>query len=87
MNIIEKKVNVTLCEDPIPYAYEEVPQLEAEDFNKRIESAWNMPQTEGLDFLVIYGDREHFSNIHYFCGYDIRWEESLMIIGQNIKER
>lgn len=85
MNIIEKKVNVTLCEDPIPYTYEEVPQLDAEDFNRRIESAWNMPQTEGLDFLVIYGDREHFSNIHYFCGYDIRWEESLMIIGRNQK--
>lgn len=85
MNIIEKKASITLCENPLPYAYEKIPELEAEDYARRIENAWAMPQTQALDFLVVYGDREHFSSIHYFCGYDPRWEESLLIIGKGQK--
>lgn len=44
-----------------------------------------MEQTAGYDFIVIYGDREHFPNIHYFTGYDPRWEESLLIVGRDRK--
>lgn len=39
-----------------------------------------MPQTAAYDHIIVYGDREHFSNIHYFTGYDPRWEESLLIL-------
>ena len=80
MTIIEKQVPLTLCEDPIPYAYDEVPKLTAEDYRARLTRLWNMPQTLAFDYIVIYGDREHFSNIHYFTGYDPRWEESLLIL-------
>jgi hypothetical protein len=33
-----------------------------------------------VSHLIIYGDREHFANIHYFTGYDPRFEESLLIL-------
>ncbi|WP_283682017.1 M24 family metallopeptidase [Parablautia sp. Marseille-Q6255] len=80
MNIIEKKTELTLCEQPIGYAYEEVPELTAWDYRQRIQKLWNMEQTKAYDFIIIYGDREHFSNIYYFTGYDPRWEESLLIL-------
>ncbi len=36
-----------------------------------------------LTHLVVYGDREHFANIAYLTGYDPRFEEALLIIGQD----
>lgn len=80
MNISEKKVSLTLCEDPIPYAYEEIPVLDAADYKERENRLWKMEQASAYDVIVVYGDREHFSNIHYFTGYDPRWEESLLIL-------
>lgn len=85
MKIIEKQAELTLCEKPVPYAYDEIPETTAEDYAGRIKAAWEMEQTAGYDFIVIYGDREHFSNIHYFTGYDPRWEESLLIVGRDRK--
>lgn len=35
----------------------------------------------GLDYAVLYGDREHFANIEYFTRYDCRFEEALFILG------
>jgi len=53
----------------------------AETYKKRIaralESAWSLYH---ITHLVVYGDREHFANIHYFSGYDPRFEESLLIL-------
>ena len=43
MEIVEKKISLSLCEEPIPYAYEESPVLTAEDYSKRIADMWAMP--------------------------------------------
>lgn len=83
MNIIEKRVPLTLCENPIPYAYEEVPELDAQDYADRVARLWAMPQAAAYDRIIVYGDREHFSNLHYFTGYDPRWEESLLILSRD----
>lgn len=80
MKIIEKKIPLTLCEDPSPYAYEEVPKLDAQDYKERLNRLWAIPQAAKYDHIVVYGDREHFSNIHYFTGYNPRWEESLLLL-------
>lgn len=34
----------------------------------------------GYTHVIIYGDREHFSNMEYFTKYDCRFEESLFIM-------
>lgn len=83
MTIVEKKINFWLDEKVIPYAYEEVPEFTAEDYAMRLSRIWAMPQAEQYDFIVIYGDREHFSNIYYFTGYDPRWEESMLILSRD----
>jgi len=57
---------------------------DAETYRKRIASAlkasWDRYKTT---HLVIYADREHFANIHYFTGYDPRFEESLLILAKD----
>lgn len=80
MKIIEKKIPLTLCENPLPCAYDEIPQLTAQDYQERLDQLWAMPQSQDYDYIIVYGDREHFSNIHYFTGYDPRWEESILIL-------
>jgi hypothetical protein len=36
-----------------------------------------------LDVLVVYGDREHFANLRYLCGFDPRFEEAALVVGRN----
>jgi len=86
MKIIEKKLKeFPLCEAPIDYAYEEFIEFTEEDYKKRRDKLWKLEQAKGYDLIIIYGDREHFSNICYFTGYDPRWEESLLILKRNEK--
>ncbi|MER8403690.1 hypothetical protein NKH16_02875 [Mesorhizobium sp. M1307] len=33
-----------------------------------------------FDVFVVYGDREHAANVAYLCGYDPRFEETLLVI-------
>jgi Metallopeptidase family M24 len=32
-------------------------------------------------WIVVYGDREHFANLAFLCGFDPRFEESLLLLG------
>lgn len=85
MNIITKHTNAIPCEMPMGSIYEDSCRLTREDFHYRVERLFSMPQAEEYNYFVIYGDREHFSNIQYFTGYDPRWEESLLILGRGRK--
>jgi len=78
--IVEKKVVLSLCENPESLTYTEVPKITGDDYQKRINALWEMPQAQQYTSIIIYGDREHFSNIHYFTGYDPRFEEALLIL-------
>src|ERR1039458_7460025 len=35
-----------------------------------------------LTHIVVYGDREHFANLAYLTGFDPRFEEALLIVGE-----
>src|SRR4051812_10839638 len=37
----------------------------------------------GLDWVAVYGDREHFANLTWLTGYDPRFEEALLLLGPN----
>ena len=56
------------------------PSLTTETYVQRIANARERAKALNLDVLVVYGDREHFSNIEYLTGYDPRFEEALLII-------
>lgn len=34
----------------------------------------------GYEALVVYGDREHFANIHWVTGFDPRFEEAVLVV-------
>ncbi len=35
----------------------------------------------GADWLIVYGDREHYANLTYLTGYDPRFEEGILLLG------
>lgn len=35
----------------------------------------------GADWVVVYGDREHYANLVYLTGFDPRFEEALLLLG------
>jgi len=54
--------------------------MQSEDYLFRIALLRKRMEKDGIDTAVLYGDREHFSNLEYFCGYDCRFEEALLIV-------
>lgn len=74
--------NVSIIKkEPEIYEYTQVPPVfGAEDYRKRIEMLLKRLAAEKCDFVVVYGDREHFANIEYFSGYDPRYEEALLVL-------
>ena len=62
--------------------YSEIPVFTAEDYLARIDRLFAQTEHRYTHF-VIYGDREHCSNIEYFSGYDPRFEESILVLAEN----
>lgn len=54
--------------------------MEKEDYLHRIALLREKMAQENIDITLIVGDREHFSNIEYFSGYDCRFEEGMLAI-------
>jgi len=56
------------------------PEISVETYRARLSSARERMARAGLDFLAVYGDREHFANLAYLTGLDPRFEESLLLV-------
>jgi len=56
------------------------PALQPSLYSSRIAAARQQARARGLDMLVVWGDREHSSNMAYLTGFDPRFEEALLII-------
>src|SRR3954452_4923740 len=57
---------------------EERPEIPAEVYVARCRRAY---QAAGVDWLIVYGDREHFANLAYLTGFDPRFEEAILLLG------
>jgi len=64
----------------IGYPAEARPELPARVFEERLARVRERMAERGLDGLVVYGDREHFANIHWLTHYDPRFEETLLVV-------
>ncbi len=56
------------------------PTLPRSVYDARIHRLKARMTEEGLDAVVIYGDREHVANISWATGYDPRFEEALLVV-------
>ncbi len=57
---------------------EERPAIPSEIYEERCRKAY---AAANCDWLIVYGDREHFANLYYLTAFDPRFEEALLLIG------
>jgi hypothetical protein len=60
-----------------------MPVIPPETYASRIERLRERIEARGIDRLVVYADREHSANLSYLTGFDPRFEEALLVLGQD----
>ncbi len=58
------------------------PRPSAVELETRIDNLRTRMRELKLTHIVVYGDREHFANLAYLTGFDPRFEEALLIVGE-----
>jgi Creatinase/Prolidase N-terminal domain len=56
------------------------PILTTHIYENRLAKLREKMAENGLDYVIVYADREHTANLTYLCGYDPRFEESFLIV-------
>lgn len=76
---------VELLDIPAPVVEipEEYPTLPKEVYDARLDRLRQRMVTAELDAVVVYADREHAANFSYLAGFGPRFEEALLIVGQD----
>ena len=54
--------------------------MPADEYERRIAA---LVAAADADWVVVYGDREHNANLAFFCGFDPRFEEALLLLGRD----
>ncbi len=54
------------------------PELPEAEYENRIDA---LRASAGTEWIVVYGDREHFANLVYLTGFDPRFEEAVLVLG------
>ena len=57
---------------------EERPEIPVQLYDERCRKTYTAAKR---DWLVIYGDREHYANLAFLTGFDPRFEEALLLLG------
>ena len=68
---------------PVVEIPEEYPQLSKAVYDERLGRLRQRMKTAGLDVVIVYADREHAANFAYLAGFGPRFEEALLIVGQD----
>jgi len=59
------------------------PDLPAGLYGARIAHLRERMEARGFDRLVVYADREHSANLSYLTGFDPRFEEAILVLGES----
>lgn len=54
------------------------PAIARTEYETRVQRLYD---AAGRDWVVVYGDREHWGNLSYLTGFDPRFEEAVLLIG------
>ncbi|MBA3617898.1 MAG: Xaa-Pro aminopeptidase, partial [Rubrobacteraceae bacterium] len=54
------------------------PELPEAEYENRIDA---LRASAGTEWIVVYGDREHFANLAYLTCFDPRFEEAVLVLG------
>jgi hypothetical protein len=61
------------------------PELRPSVYAERLTRLRERAATRGHDVVVVYADREHSANLAFLTGFDPRFEEALLVVGQDAR--
>jgi hypothetical protein len=70
---------------PVTAEVERPLAVPASVYLERLDALRGLMRSSGSDLALIYADREHFANLHYFTNFDPRFEEAMLIVGLDSK--
>ncbi|MCL4831664.1 MAG: M24 family metallopeptidase [Caldilineaceae bacterium] len=56
------------------------PTLSAQEYEARMEALRVCAESDQIDVVIVYADREHSANLAFLTGFDPRFEEALLIV-------
>lgn len=59
---------------------ESLPEVPIAEYEQRLSAAVAGMKAAHLDFLLVYGDREHCANLAFLTGFDPRFEEAVLLL-------
>jgi hypothetical protein len=68
---------------PVFGAPDRRPELPDAMYGTRLARLRERMEARGYDRVVVYADREHSANLAYLTGFDPRFEEAILIVGQS----
>jgi Creatinase/Prolidase N-terminal domain len=77
---VARLTEVELPDFGLPASMPLIPDVVHHD---RMERFRKRAAERGLDRVVVYADREHSANLSYLTGFDPRFEEALLIVGDD----
>jgi len=57
-----------------------LPTVSTAEYERRLDMTVERMEAHGLQFLLVYADREHSANMSYLTGFDLRFEESVLLL-------
>ncbi len=61
---------------------EDLPTVPREEYERRMTALY---AAAGVDWVAVYADREHYANLTYLINFDPRFEEALLMLGNDGK--
>ncbi len=82
MAVKARLAKIQLPDFGMPLPSEARPEIPAPLYGQRIEMLRLRAAERGYDRLIVYADREHSAGLSYLTGFDPRFEEALLVLGQ-----
>lgn len=73
----ERPIVLAPVEQPRLHVPVALPRISAAEYERRRAA---LCASAGTDAVAVYGDREHFANLAFLCGFDPRFEEALLLL-------
>lgn len=80
-----KNIKYSYVKEPNFGVPETEPEIPNEVYQQRLNKTLEAMDSNKLDYLIIYADREHFSNFDYLTGFGPRFEEGILILSKEGK--
>lgn len=84
INSVVKAENIkyTYVKEPFWGVPKVQPELADEVYERRLNNTLEAMEGKGLDYILVYADREHYGNFKYLTGFEPRFEEALLVLNK-----